>query len=107
MFTKGEWFIRTNDTEYPDLKTYTILYNNPDAGKSGVCFSGDYLSITTLDSYADAQHIVEMHNKWDAFEAMREALNNLVDRGLITDDNDHYQEVLDALSLARGESKGE
>ena len=42
MKAQRDWTIKVNPTQYEDIKTYTILEPNPDAGKSGVCYSGSH-----------------------------------------------------------------
>ncbi len=59
---KEKWTIQINNTKYEDIKTYTILEPNPDAGKSGVCYSGKYFGVCTLDSQEDTNLIVSAVN---------------------------------------------
>ena len=79
-----------------------------------MAFRDELIEVDVMDCYRDtfAQDIldiVEMHNKWDAFEAMEKALEAIL-REYNTDPNDDkfYKacyEARKALSLARGESK--
>ena len=68
------WTIQTNDTKYPDIKTYTILEPNPDAGKSGVSYSGKYFGVTTLDSKDDAALITAAPDMLEALKLLQAAL---------------------------------
>jgi len=68
-----KWIVRTNKTRYPDLFTYDILEANPDAGKSGVCYSGEYLAVASgLDSKENARLMA-------AAPKMRKALEEILD----------------------------
>ncbi len=67
---KREWTVKVNPTKYEDIKTYTILEPNPDAGKTGVCYSGDFFSVTTLDSKEDAQLIAASPMMYEALKEM-------------------------------------
>jgi hypothetical protein len=70
MRTK-HWTVQTNSTQYPDIKTYTILEPNPDAGKSGVCYSGSHFGVTTLDNEEDARLISAAPDMYQALRAAR------------------------------------
>lgn len=48
MELNTNWTVQVNDTQYPDIKTYSILEPNPDAGKSGVCYSGKFLQVSNM-----------------------------------------------------------
>jgi hypothetical protein len=75
------WTIREYPTKYDDIKTYTILEANPDAGKSGVCYSGSHLAICSLDSKEDAQFIVTACNNYDALVRFVSELAQAIDEG--------------------------
>jgi len=78
-YTKGNWTIETHkDTKYPDIETYTILAPNPDAGKSGVCYSGSHLAVAQLDYLPDARLISAAP---DMYEALKAVLSTVVCNG--------------------------
>lgn len=70
-YTKGKWTIETHkDAKYPDIETYTILAPNPDAGKSGVCYSGSHLAVAQLDYLPDAHLISAAPDMYEALKAI-------------------------------------
>ena len=69
-----QWTIQTNDTAYPDIKTYTILEPNPDAGKAGVPFSGSHFGVVTSDSREDAFLIASAPDMLEALKLLQAAL---------------------------------
>ena len=70
-YTKGNWTIETHkDTKYPDIETYTILAPNPDAGKSGVCYSGSHLAVAQLDYLPDARLISAAPDMYEALQSV-------------------------------------
>ena len=74
MKAQRDWTIKVNPTQYEDIKTYTILEPNPDAGKSGVCYSGSHFGVTTLDSKEDAQLISAAPDMLEALKLLQSAL---------------------------------
>ena len=51
---------------------FAVLSPNPDAGKQGVCYSGDYLTICTTDGPDEAKKIAKALNLLAAIEAVKE-----------------------------------
>ena len=72
--TPGPWIVREHkNPKYLDLPTFDVLAPNEDAGKVGVSYSGEHLSVATgLDSQADARLIA-------VAPAMLAALESFVD----------------------------
>jgi len=60
------------------------------------------------EAVANAQHIVDMHNKWDAFNAMYEALKELMFQFAVavehpySKDTEVYERAENAINLAEG-----
>jgi hypothetical protein len=58
--TPGPWIVRRSHIrgQPPEHDTFDVLAPNEDAGKKGVVYAGDYLSVATeLDSQHDAKVI--------------------------------------------------
>jgi hypothetical protein len=49
---------------------FAVLGPNPDAGKQGVCYSGDYFTICTTDGPDEAKKIAKALNILAAIEAI-------------------------------------
>ena len=85
-YTKGNWTIETHkDTKYPDIETYTILAPNPDAGKSGVWYSGSHLAVAQLDYLPDARLISAAPDMYEALKEIRQCLVAITQPGEFED----------------------
>lgn len=51
---------------------FAVLGPNPDAGKEGVCYSGNYFTICTTDGLEEAKKIARALNVLDATAALSE-----------------------------------
>ena len=90
-YTKGKWQVINRPKN-----THTVAVGN-------IAIAAMY---PVEEEKANAEHIVEMHNKWDAFEAMRMVLEKIEWQSAWVYAEDMVS-IKEALSLARGESKGE
>jgi hypothetical protein len=52
---------------------FAVLGSNPDAGKPGVCYSGDYFTICTTDGPDEAKRIARALNMLAAVERVGQA----------------------------------
>ena len=64
-----DWIIEKH--KFNDYFYYTILEPNPDAGKQGVCYAGQYLAVCDIENEQDAELIVSLHN--DGIKALKKA----------------------------------
>ena len=96
-----QWTVRQNKTAYPDLFTYTILEPNPDAGKSGVVYSGSHFAVASgMDSKEDTYLMASAPDLYDALKMIQLALQGTVDC-----DPAYWTKVEKALAKAEGKDE--
>ena len=61
------------DKKYPDIGIYKILERNPDAGKSGVSYSGEFMVVAETDGEEEARLIAAAPQMYEALKEVVEA----------------------------------
>ncbi len=85
----------TAGAKYSDLTQWAVLAPNPDAGKKGVCYSGDeYTIVFSIEDEADAHLIASAPD-------LLTALENLMASRWLSIDQDRAREA-DATILRKG-----
>jgi hypothetical protein len=93
------WVIKeTQDDKYPDIKEYEILEENPDYGKSGVSYSGQYLHICATD-HKQSAHLISAAP--DMYEALKQMLDDF-ENGEIEIHHKTRTIIREALAKAEG-----
>lgn len=69
---KSEAFSKGHVVEKRSEYHFAVLAPNPDAGKEGVCYSGEWFTICTTDGLEEAKRIAYALNLLGASEQLRD-----------------------------------